>query len=113
MKILFVCSANKDRSRTAEDYFHERHPDFEFESAGTNKKICDQLGTQALTEELLDWADEIFVMENKHREWIRSNNIRKFDKKIRVLGIEDVYTYGQKELINILSEKANTLIEQL
>jgi predicted protein tyrosine phosphatase len=111
LKILFVCSANKDRSRTAEDHFRELYPEFEFESAGTNKKICDQLGTQFVTEELLDWADEILVMENKHREWIRSNSKKKFDKKIKVLQIEDIYEYGEKELISILSKQINPLLK--
>ena len=35
--ILFVCSANKDRSKTAEDYFSKHYPDLCFDSAGTNK----------------------------------------------------------------------------
>jgi len=48
MNILFVCSANKDRSKTAEDYFSEQFPNINFDSAGTNKKICNQLGTNYL-----------------------------------------------------------------
>ncbi len=36
--ILFVCSANKDRSKTADDYFSKHYPDLSFDSAGTNKK---------------------------------------------------------------------------
>jgi predicted protein tyrosine phosphatase len=43
--ILFICSANKDRSKTGEDYFAEQYPDLNFESAGTNQKTCNQLGT--------------------------------------------------------------------
>ena len=64
--VLFICSANKDRSKTAEDYFSEQYPHFNFDSAGTNKKICDQLGTNFIDKEQLDWADKIFVMEQKH-----------------------------------------------
>ena len=40
--ILFVCSANKQRSKTAEDYFSSKYADFHFISAGTNRKICEQ-----------------------------------------------------------------------
>ena len=41
-KILFVCSANKQRSKTASDYFSEKLTTFEFDSAGTNHKICNK-----------------------------------------------------------------------
>jgi len=64
-----------------------------------------------LNEELLDWADEICVMENKHREWIRSNGKKKFDKKISVLQIQDIYVYGEMELINILTKKMDHLLK--
>lgn len=43
--ILFICSANKQRSKTVEDYFCRKYTDFEFISAGTNSKICEQEGT--------------------------------------------------------------------
>ena len=39
MKILFVCSANKQRSKTAEDYFASKYGNHEFLSAGTNLKL--------------------------------------------------------------------------
>lgn len=111
MNILFVCSANKDRSRTAEDYFREQYPNHDFESAGTNKKICEQLGTTYLSKELLYWADKIFVMENKHGDWIRSNSIKKLNISIHVLKIQDVYEYGQKELIEELIKKVSPWLE--
>ncbi|WP_299368652.1 hypothetical protein [Winogradskyella sp.] len=62
-KILFVCSANKQRSKTASDYFSEKFSDFEFDSAGTNFKVCNKEGTQPLTEALMNWADLVFAME--------------------------------------------------
>jgi len=61
-KILFICSANKLSSKTAEDYFAKRHANYHFKSAGTNIKICRKESTIELTEELLIWADTIFVM---------------------------------------------------
>jgi len=54
MRILFVCSANKQRSKTAEDYFAQEYQDYEFQSAGTNLKICRKEGTTSLTEDLLE-----------------------------------------------------------
>jgi predicted protein tyrosine phosphatase len=101
--ILFICSANKDRSRTAEDYFQEKYPEFQFTSAGTNQKICFQLGTEFLTKELLETADLIFAMESKHRKFAQSLLVSK--KKIQVLDIPDHFTYYQPELIDLLKKK--------
>ena len=47
--ILCVCSANKERSKTAQDYFSERYPDIHFDSAGTNKHTCKNLGTNYIS----------------------------------------------------------------
>jgi predicted protein tyrosine phosphatase len=105
--ILFVCAANKDRSKTADDYFSEKHPEYNFDSAGTNLKICHQLGTNPMTEELAIWADEIIVMEKKHRDLINTHTAGNYAKKIRVLHIPDHYKYYQKELIELLKEKVH------
>jgi predicted protein tyrosine phosphatase len=107
MNILFICSANKDRSKTAEDYFREHYPNLKFDSAGTNKKICNQLGTNYLEDYQLEWAHKIFVMETKHLRAIKAayENIKY--SKITVLSIRDIYTYGSKELIEILRDKVS------
>lgn len=104
MRFLFVCSANRQRSATAERHFSERN-DHEFDSAGTNHKMCDRYGTQKLDEDMLEWADHVFVMEEKHRDIIRKHTDGRYDRKIEVLGIRDVYKYMQPELIEILEEK--------
>jgi predicted protein tyrosine phosphatase len=109
-RILFVCSANKQRSKTASDYFSEKLIDFEFDSAGTNQKICNKEGTQALTPELMKWADLVIVMEEKHRRLIVENGGSEFGKKIKVLAIPDRFKYFQKELIDLLEQKAMPLI---
>lgn len=103
--ILFVCSANKQRSKTADDYFSEKYPDLHFDSAGTNLKICHQEGTNPLTEELVGWADVIFVMEKRHKDQINLHTSERYSKKIKVLNIPDRFKYYQKELIELLEEK--------
>lgn len=105
MKILFICSANKQRSKTAEDYFSERYPQFEFESAGTNIVLCRKLGTNELTDDLLMWADKIYAMESKHSREVANLFGKEFHHKIEVMNIPDRYKYMQKELISLLSEK--------
>lgn len=58
MKILFVCTANKLRSPTAEDVFRD-YPGIEAISAGT-----DAQAPRPVTAALVASADLIFVMEN-------------------------------------------------
>lgn len=107
MNILFVCSANKDRSKTAEDYFSENYTDFSFDSAGTNKKTCNKLGTNYLEDSQLDWANKIYVMENKHRKVLKELFGNQYSYKINVLNIRDIYTYGSKDLIEVLKNKVS------
>ncbi len=94
MNILFVCSKNKWRSRTAETIFKnsEIH---DVKSAGT-----DHGARIKLTEKHLIWADIIFVMENKHRQIIKQKfQIDLIADKIIVLDIYDEYQYMDEELI--------------
>ncbi|WP_459209931.1 arsenate reductase/protein-tyrosine-phosphatase family protein [Aquimarina rhabdastrellae] len=110
--ILFICSANKQRSKTADDYFSSRYVDqFLFDSAGTNLKICHKEGTNPLTEELVKWADLILVMEKRHKKLINSQTKEKYDFKIKVLNIPDRFKYYQKELIQLLEEKVIPYLE--
>jgi len=67
-RILFVCTANVDRSRTAEDLY-AKDPRYEVRSAGTAP-----YATTRVSRELLLWADRIFVMnesEDRHATQIR------------------------------------------
>jgi predicted protein tyrosine phosphatase len=105
INILFICSANKDLSKTAEDYFSENYSGYRFDSAGTNKKTCNQLGTNYIEEDQLDWADKIYAMESKHLKAIRALYGNQYSKKIRVLNIRDIYNYDSEDLIEILRNK--------
>lgn len=105
MKILFICSANKDRSKTAEDFFSESYQNYQFDSAGTNQKICHQLGTNFIEDYQLEWADKIYLMESKHLTAIKKLFPNHYHKKIEVLHIKDIYEYGAKDLIEILKHK--------
>lgn len=105
--ILFVCSANKQRSKTSEDYFSAMYDNYNFDSAGTNLKMCNREGTNPLTEEVVEWADIVFVMEKKHKTLLNSQTKEKHEKKVKVLGIPDRFKYYQKELIAILEKKLN------
>ncbi len=105
MKILFICSRNDQRSKTAERHFSSKYPAHQFKSAGTNYKKCEQLNSTKLTDELLTWADLIFVMQQHHHNMIRKYGTVQCDDKITVLDISDDYQDHKSALINVLEDK--------
>lgn len=106
MQVLYVCSANKDRSRTAEIYLSERYKGHTIYSVGTNQKLCMQLGTEFVTEEYVKDADVVLVMEQKHLQFIKDNIGQQYTGKVKVLGIEDIYKFGDKILVQMLIDKS-------
>ncbi|MGE0281663.1 MAG: low molecular weight protein tyrosine phosphatase family protein [Rhizobiaceae bacterium] len=103
--ILFVCSANRLRSPTAEQVF-AKLDHIEVASAGTN-----QDAVTPLDGELIEWADIIFVMEKAHRDKLR-RNFRKQLKSARVicLNIPDEYQFMEPELVTILERKVSPFL---
>jgi predicted protein tyrosine phosphatase len=100
MRILFVCTANKLRSPTAEDVFRYT-PGIVVISAGTDSEA-----PRPLTKELVASADMIFAMESHHRERIRKKfKQRPPDNRIITLHIPDEYERGDPELIALLKDK--------
>lgn len=97
-RVLFVCTANIDRSPTAEALL-KNVEGFEVQSAGVwfNAR-------RRISRELIDWADIIFVMEDFHKEVIMALK-PDADKKIVVLNIPDIYSRNDPELISILKMK--------
>ena len=103
--LLFICSRNKWRSRTAEELY-QNFPGYVAKSAGTEPG-----SRQRVTEGLLGWADHIFVMETKHRDYLRA----KFPdgiagKRVICLRIPDDYTYNDPNLIDLLKASLSTHI---
>ncbi|TAE21337.1 MAG: protein tyrosine phosphatase [Cytophagales bacterium] len=97
MKLLFVCSRNQWRSRTAEDLFKNRSG-IEVRSAGTEPSARIRV-----TAKLIDWADLILVMEKRH--WQRLSERfpnETADKNFDILDIPDEYGYMDPELVEML-----------
>ncbi len=100
MRVLFLCSRNKLRSPTAEFIFANQ-PGIETDSAGLAKDA-----EIRLSEEQIEWADLIFVMERVHRSRLSQSFPRALKaKKIVVLGIPDNYEFMDEDLIAILRKK--------
>jgi len=100
-KVLFVCTANMDRSPTAEDMLKQRNG-FEVQSAGTWLHA-----RKRITEELIEWAEIIFVMERYHEESLLYLS-PEAEGKIVVLDIPDIYPRNNPQLVRILKDKLST-----
>jgi predicted protein tyrosine phosphatase len=108
MRILFVCTANRLRSPTAEDLF-KGLGGHDVLSAGT-----DPGAPRPLTKELVASADLIFVMEAHHRERIRKRfKARPPDSAIVTLHIPDEFERGDPDLIALLQDRAGPRMRAL
>jgi len=107
VNILFVCSANIDRSRTAEAIFTARYREHRFKSAGTNQDICQECSSTVVSKEHLDWAEHIFVMEEKHLKYLHELDPFLDAERVTVLDIPDGFKYLSANLIAILDEKVH------
>ena len=100
MNTLFICNQGKNRSRTAAAVFSGR---FQTDSAGLYSDT-------PVTETQLAQADVIIVMEERHRREIAERFPRIYlQKRILVLGIPDIYRYGQPELVRLLKAEMSGL----
>ncbi len=95
LKVLFVCTMNRMRSRTAEDLYKNQQG-LEVRSAGVDKEAV-----RPVTLEMLKWADVIFCFEHAQRKAMR--RMAK-GRRLRIicLGIPDRFFYGDRALIKEL-----------
>lgn len=106
-KVLFVCNLNMMRSPTAEDLF-KGHSKIDVKSAGISRNAV-----VPLNDELLQWADIVFVMEKEQMDFIKKRFKKIGDLQIISLDISDCYDYMDPVLIDILKKKVNIQIAHL
>lgn len=106
LKILFLCSRNQWRSPTAERLY-QNDPRVEARSAGVSASA-----RRKVTQNLLQWADLVLVMEQEHKRRVRqefpaiAGHLR-----IEVLDIPDDYEFMDPELVTLIRERVEPLIE--
>ena len=84
------------RSVTAEELFRDR---FETRSAGLYNE-------HPVTEEELEWADVVFVMDDVQQTELGKRFLKTYLKKqIISLEVPDMFHHGQKELKDLLEQK--------
>jgi predicted protein tyrosine phosphatase len=105
--VLFVCSANRLRSPTAEQVF-STWPGVETDSAGISAGA-----TVLLSSEQVDWADIIFVMERSHRNKLaRRFRAHLNGKRVVCLDIPDDYEFMDPVLVAMLESRVGRFLPQ-
>ncbi len=103
--ILFHCSQNNYGNSTAEAILAD-HPKIEVYYAGLNHDA-----EVSLSEEQVQWADLIIVMEKVHRNRLNQKfKTALAGKRIAVLNIPDDYDYMDPDLIAVLKSRCANYI---
>lgn len=105
--ILVVCGRNKKRSRTAE-YIFKNNDRFNIRSAGLSPK-----SDKKISENDLNWADLVFVMETGQRAKIWELYRHLELPTIEVLNIPDEYEFMNEELVDMLSDRINDTLRNV
>ena len=100
IQLLFVCSANQNRSPTAARLF-ARAPGLTCSSAGTLVASASTGGRVVSLNDIRE-ADFVFAMEREHREQITARFGAACVPMIHVLGIEDIYNADSPQLVEEL-----------
>ncbi|UTW05433.1 phosphotyrosine protein phosphatase [Amphritea atlantica] len=104
--ILFICSRNQWRSPTAENVWR-KHPSLNVRSAGTSPRAKKTVNAKDI-----QWADVIFVMEEKHKNRLKAEFTRLLNHKdIQVLDVPDEYQYMDAELVDIMQQAVSSYLD--
>lgn len=103
--ILFICSRNQWRSPTGEQVW-KNHAALNVKSAGTSPKAKRTVNVKDI-----QWAEVIFVMEEKHKSRLKAQFTRLLNHKtIHVLDIPDEYLYMDPELVEIMQQSVGNCL---
>ncbi len=98
--VLFVCEGNLHRSPTAERLYSTT-PGIKTRSAGLSSHARVQV-----TDELLAWADAVFVMEERLLGLLQKGFRKTLERKELVcLDVPDDFQYQQPELVAVLTDR--------
>jgi len=113
MNLLFVCTWNVQRSKTAERICKELckgNKEIHISSAGIAAKPS--MGGIQITKEMANKADKIFVMEPEHEIYIEKMSPESKSKIIN-LNINDIYYRDDPELVEMLTDKINEMLKKI
>lgn len=102
-RVLCVCYGNQLRSPTAAIVLSQPPFNFNTRSCGLDpgSAVC------LIDNVMVEWADEIVVMEEMHASVVRQ--MYNPQKPIKVLGLGDNYTFRDPALMAAVAEKYSTI----
>lgn len=101
-KVLFLCSQNRLRSPTAETIF-SRKEGIQVASAGLESGA-----TRPVTDDLISWADIVFVMDRGHLNKLRKRLGRAYEaKRVICLNIPDEFEFMDPDLVKLLEARVS------
>lgn len=103
--ILVICGRNKKRSRTAE-YIFKNDDRFNVRSVGLSPK-----SDRKISENDLNWADLVFVMETEQRAKIWGLYRHLELPSIEILNIPDEYEFMNDDLVELLTDRINASLK--
>mgnify|MGYP000302138437 CR=1 FL=1 len=84
----------------------KNHPELAVRSAGTSPKA-----KRTMNAKDIQWADVIFVMEEKHKSRLKAQFTRLLNyKDVQVLDIPDEYQYMDNELVEIMKQTVGSYL---
>ena len=109
-KVLFVCSAGLLRSATAAHVFSAEPYNFNTRTVG----VALEYALNPVNEALMEWADNIFLMESEHYHDIHDifgeEIFNEYKQKMVVLDVPDNFRYRDERLVKILKEKVEAAL---
>ncbi|PQO27725.1 low molecular weight protein tyrosine phosphatase family protein [Blastopirellula marina] len=106
--VLFICSRNLWRSPTAERIYCD-DARLSVRSRGLSPKAARRLSNNDL-----DWAHIIFVMEHEHLDRLRSQYRNYLSRRrVHVLDIPDEYPYMDSRLVELLQDRVEYFLTQI
>jgi predicted protein tyrosine phosphatase len=107
IRALFICGKARARGPTAAQVATQWEG-VQSDSAGLSNDADDLLST-----EQLEWADIVFVMEPRQKIRLNSKYASVMrGKQVITLDIQDLYSFMQPELIEILNKKLKPYLDQ-
>jgi predicted protein tyrosine phosphatase len=105
-KLLFVCGHNLNRSLTAERIYRGL-PGYETKSAGLRPEA-----RVKISQDLIEWADMVFVMELEHAQALRRDFKKALARKRLIcLDVPDTYGYMGLQLVKVLKDSLRHYVE--
>lgn len=106
MNLLFICSRNQWRSPTAETIWRNS-ANYQTRSAGTSASA-----RRSINRSDIQWADVIIVMEDCHKERLKSKfSYDLIGKSLHTLNIPDEYGYMDGELVAELKLSVGPILD--